>query len=842
MLPPIRKGKPRTHGIVGLSLKPARKGRHLSAATSTLEDPIAELTEFPAAAYGDQPTTGGTPPDTQIAVGPTRVVEMVNATAYVYNKAGGAPIDTFSLPAFFGTTTTFPAASDPKVLYDAESGRFFASMLLFDGCDPDPPPAGSGCTTSGNSRVEVAVSDTADPGGTWAVYEVKSNTSNVLYDQPKLGVASDKVVMSWNDSGGLYEFVVVQKSDVVAGAATAAATFFGPDSGRFNIIPVHSLTPTTTEYAIYHHLGESEVKVLAFTGTPAAGNVSFTQTNLGIASWSPSPAAEQPGGPTLENSPEGIQSAVWKGGTLWAAGSDSCMDPADTAARSCIRFIRVAAPISGTPTLVTDVDLTLVGGHLFYPAVTLDAGGNLWAGFSASSTTMYATATVAAVPGGIFPPVVGGLFYRSGSGPYNCTFCQGRNRWGDYSGAAVDPSNTNDIWVAEEYGTISTTDTDTWGTAIGRFTLAAPVVTSISPNTTPELSQACAPTVTVNGREFVAGGSTVRFGTVAASNVNVTSPERLTALAPPQAAGTVDVTVETANGTSATSAADRFTYLPDTIAPTSTAQVVPSPNALGFNNTNATVNFAATDNPCGSGVANITYSASGAQTIPSTTVPGSSTSTVISAEGLTTVTFFARDNAGNVEAAHTLIVKVDKTPPAISIASPLATNYFLNELVAASYSCTDGFSGVATCVGTAPNGTNVDTSTLGNHAFTVNATDNAGNASTQTVIYVVTYNICLLYDPTRPLIQSGATVPIRLQLCDANGVNLSSPTITVTPIELVTAGGIHVADITGSFRYDADLAGYIFNFRTTGLASGEYRLRFTVDGDLVTHEAPFTIR
>jgi hypothetical protein len=54
-----------------------------------------------------------------------------------------------------------------------------------------------------------------------------------------------------------------------------------------------------------------------------------------------------------------------------------------------------------------------------------------------------------------------------------------------------------------------------------------------------------------------------------------------------------------------------------------------------------------------SGVESITYSATGAQPIPITTVPGSTTSFTISAGGTTTVSFLARDRAGNVEATKT---------------------------------------------------------------------------------------------------------------------------------------------------------------------------------------------
>ena len=65
--------------------------------------------------------------------------------------------------------------------------------------------------------------------------------------------------------------------------------------------------------------------------------------------------------------------------------------------------------------------------------------------------------------------------------------------------------------------------------------------------------------VTITGTNFL-GTSQVSFGAYAASSVTVASSTQITAVAPPQAAGTVDITVTTPAGTSATSGSDQFTY------------------------------------------------------------------------------------------------------------------------------------------------------------------------------------------------------------------------------------------------------------------------------------------
>ena len=103
----------------------------------------------------------------------------------------------------------------------------------------------------------------------------------------------------------------------------------------------------------------------------------------------------------------------------------------------------------------------------------------------------------------------------------------------------------------------------------------------------------------------------------------------------------------------------------DTIPPTTTATPSAAPNAHGWNNTDVTINLSAVDNAGGSGVKEIDFSLSGAQG-GAGAMAGSNAAVTISAEGTTTLTFFASDNAGNQEPAKTLTVRVDKTPPVIT--------------------------------------------------------------------------------------------------------------------------------------------------------------------------------
>lgn len=105
----------------------------------------------------------------------------------------------------------------------------------------------------------------------------------------------------------------------------------------------------------------------------------------------------------------------------------------------------------------------------------------------------------------------------------------------------------------------------------------------------------------------------------------------------------------------------------DGTPPVSSAMVGPAPNAAGWNRGPVTIAISAIDEAGGSGVAGITFSASGAQTIASTTVQGPEASVPVAAEGTTTITYHATDNAGNAESDHTLTVQIDETAPVVTV-------------------------------------------------------------------------------------------------------------------------------------------------------------------------------
>ncbi len=113
--------------------------------------------------------------------------------------------------------------------------------------------------------------------------------------------------------------------------------------------------------------------------------------------------------------------------------------------------------------------------------------------------------------------------------------------------------------------------------------------------------------------------------------------------------------------------------------------------------------------------------------------------------GAKSVTVSAADNAGNtasktVNYTVTGTEPLDTTDPTVTLTTPPdGAFYTQGQVVNADYACADnaGGSGIATCVGEVANGAPLDTATLGQHLFTVTATDVAGNDASRTHLYTV---------------------------------------------------------------------------------------------------------
>lgn len=195
----------------------------------------------------------------------------------------------------------------------------------------------------------------------------------------------------------------------------------------------------------------------------------------------------------------------------------------------------------------------------------------------------------------------------------------------------------------------------------------------------------------------------------------------------------------------------------------------------------------------------------------------------------------------------------DSTPPAVDVISPVDLgSYVLNQNVLARYSCSDQETGVATCQGTVPNGSPIDTATVGEHVFTVSATDVAGNLTTKSVTYTVRYSFVGFQPPVDNapvvnVVNAGSTVPIKWAISDFGGIGINNPTavlsVTSTPHACTPGapqGSVETSATTTGLRSLGN-GNWIYNWQTAGYAGTCRTLELRLDDGSV-HEALFRFR
>jgi hypothetical protein len=202
----------------------------------------------------------------------------------------------------------------------------------------------------------------------------------------------------------------------------------------------------------------------------------------------------------------------------------------------------------------------------------------------------------------------------------------------------------------------------------------------------------------------------------------------------------------------------------------------------------------------------------------------------------------------------------DTTAPTIDLTTPADNaTYIKNEVVNAAYTCTDedggtgvAPSGVASCEGDVANGDPIDTSTVGEHTFTVNAADEAGNTAEAVHHYYVHYDFKGFFQPVDNLptyntVKAGSSVPAKFSLSGDQGLgiiasgypaSITVPCVAAAPTDAIeqtaTAGG-------SSLSYDSVADQYNYVWKTEKAWAGTCRQFVLKLDDGTFHQANFKL-
>lgn len=153
------------------------------------------------------------PPDQALCAGNGYVLESVNDVLAIYDKSGNrltGPVDLnsfYKYPAAINRATGArgPTITDPVCYFDTDTQRWFHVVLTID-------HVGVTARFSGTNHLDIAVSQTADPTGSWNIYQLPVQNNGTqgtpdhqcaggfcLGDYPHIGADANAIFLTTNE-------------------------------------------------------------------------------------------------------------------------------------------------------------------------------------------------------------------------------------------------------------------------------------------------------------------------------------------------------------------------------------------------------------------------------------------------------------------------------------------------------------------------------------------------------------------------------------------------------------------------------------------------------------------
>jgi hypothetical protein len=417
------------------------------------------------------PMTNYIPPDPVIATGPEHIIICANSLFRILDKQGNV---LKIIPAASWWSPAWPDENgDPQVLYDFYEQKWIIVWMQVN----------SSVQTAGNL---IAYSDDSNPLGTWYMYRLDTKKhgtipANSWGDYPHVGFDEEAIYITtrcidFGGGGHLYNKVrIINKSDLYNsnGGSLTYTDFWDirkPGSGAADpvldfIHPGISYTPGNGGWLFWASgiYGGDPVSadfysiykiVNPLTSPSIRGKV------LPVQTYTSPPLANQLGGGL------GVETIGWitrqpiiRDGFLYTSHD---IQNSLYSNYSSIKYLKIDL---STISIAENVEYGAEGYFYLFPALTVDKEHNIAVTFSRTADTEYIgayyTTWHANDPTGFKPS----LPFAEGLGNYVVTYSGNINRWGDYFGIYLDPSNDYDIWMISEYAA----NTNIWGTQVGQI-------------------------------------------------------------------------------------------------------------------------------------------------------------------------------------------------------------------------------------------------------------------------------------------------------------------------------------------------------------------------------------
>jgi hypothetical protein len=446
------------------------------------------ITTFDGFDFDDNPIYNGgfyfIPPDPCGVAGLNRVIAVVNAMIECRDTTGTL-IWQDDLAGFFTSLTPTTFTFDPKVIYDQYEDRFVVVDLerVDAGLNPDP----------GNiSRIFLAVSKTGTPASAtsadWYYHSINAEESigglDNWADYPGFAIDEEAVYVTANmfDHAPFTGFSTATRLWIVdkgvvggfygGGAASVGGGWDFPGLTGGAVLthqPAHvfgagGVGGTVGTFLVGYSGftdGVSEYIQVIRVDDPFTSPPTFSAAELVSLGDIESPVSALPDAPQLGSATEievndrRTLHAVWRNNSIWLTTTINPNSGPDIG-QTTAHWVQLNTTTLGSTTLTDQGDVggedIASGTFTFFPSIAVNSNEDVIVGFSASASTIFPGAYYAGrFVGDPAGTVNSSVVVRAGLDFYVRTFGGPRNRWGDYTGASVDPTDDKAFWIFNEY-------------------------------------------------------------------------------------------------------------------------------------------------------------------------------------------------------------------------------------------------------------------------------------------------------------------------------------------------------------------------------------------------------
>jgi len=417
----------------------------------TSQAPKAPIVSF------DGQTSPYYPPDANGIAGPNHYMQTINCIYAIYSKTGALLAGPGNLNLLFGNVTGATCNDgDPIILYDEQADRWV--VIEFSIC-------------GSNDYMLFAVSQTNDPTGSWHRYSFDVDD---MPDYEKIGIWQDGYYMGTNNSGtnkkDIYAF---ERSKMLVGQTAQMVGFDNP--WRPTTIDGFMCVPPVDNDGAYAPAGSPGLFITINDDAIAGGSDQLWIYELAV-NWA---------SPASSTFTRAQQLSVPPFDSNFGANWDNIKQLGTTRELDAIPQVVMNAPqyrnFNTYQTLVcchtVDVDNTDHAGIRWYElrkttgtwslrqsgtyapdghsrwmgSIRLNGQNEIGLGYSISSSTMYPGIRYTGQTAAAYNTGAGTLDLAEQTittGAYSQT---AYNRWGDYAGLSVDPSDDRTFWFTTEY-------------------------------------------------------------------------------------------------------------------------------------------------------------------------------------------------------------------------------------------------------------------------------------------------------------------------------------------------------------------------------------------------------